>query len=343
MEFARLRAGPRGNACIRALCGTLISEEVGPIADADPITEAVRLAERASHRPVFMPASPTVLLATLGPTSTRPTATHCVSWLSPSVVVNERPIELYVWLPPTSAHSDGWAVSTPDVFLLAHTDPTSLAQRCPAGRLLQLTAPANAAISLREHIDDAPDRLSRRISDSATTHLLPLAWLSWYRLTGLFDVDSRGTTTRREGALPRTLDVQFDGAEHGIPGLPNDVVNWPGDDERPGTPSYLLLPVRARLVHNGFAELTRVLPSLEPGTRIMEIKMRRPRAIDVPATLERLAPLPMIGRLRDLAGYDILVSEQDFGKAVVSKVWRYARDGNLRIDKLNGDTLADLL
>jgi hypothetical protein len=85
------------------------------------------------------------------------------------------------------------------------------------------------------------------------------------------------------------------------------------------------------------------MPPLEIGNRVLEIRVRRRRAIDVPATLSRLAGLPMISRLRDLAGFDVLLSEQDFSKAVVSKIWRYGPDGQPVVDKLGGETLSDVL
>ena len=139
------------------------------------------------------------------------------------------------------------------------------------------------------------------------------------------------------------LDVWFDGADHGVPGLPNEVVTWPSEDLRADTPSYLLLPEGVPFDHSGFVPLSRQRPELEQGSRILEIKVRRRRAIDVPATLHRLARLPMIGRLQEFADFDLLLSEQDFPRAVVSKVWRHGPDGEPILDKLGGDTLSDVL
>ncbi len=144
--------------------------------------------------------------------------------------------------------------------------------------------------------------MSGRIRPSAHTRLLPLSWLAGCQVTGLFDVDGRGGHQVRELADP-TIDVHFDGADHGIPGLPNDVVSWPAEAERSGTPSHLVLPADGRPVHSGFAALSRTMPVLEAGHRLLEIRIRRRHAIDVPATLLRLAGLPMLGRLGDLAGF----------------------------------------
>ncbi len=322
----------------------------------DPIVEAVLRAEHAAARPVFMPASPTVLMATLGPAPTHPVGGHCVSWLPPSVVVNRDGLDLVVWLPPAAAHAGSWEVSSPDLFLLAGPDPDEMAERDVAerdvvgggraGRLLRLRAPAGTAVDLAEHLDLAPPEVARRARDTDSTYLLPLSWLPSCQLTGLFDVDGQGSRTERE-LVRASVDVQFDGAEHGIPGLPNDVVSWPAEAEWAGTPSYLVLPDltnrNGQSIHSGFAALSRSMPALEVGTRVLEIRVRRRRAIDVPATLKRLAGLPMISRLRDLDDFDLLLSEQDFSRAVVSKIWRYGPDGEPVVDKLGGDTLSDVL
>jgi hypothetical protein len=51
----------------------------------------------------------------------------------------------------------------------------------------------------------------------------------------------------------------------------------------------------------------------------------------------------MIGRRQAFAGFDVLLSEQDFSKAVVSQVWRCGPDGEAVVDKLSGDILSDIL
>jgi hypothetical protein len=316
----------------------------GPVEEPiDPIEQAVRLAERTAARPVFMPASPTILLATLRPRPAHLIVAHCVSWLSPSVVVNQDPLELYVWLRPAAGNAERGSVSSPDIFLLADSDPARLADRTRAGHLLRLTAPARTAVDLSKHADQAPTRVRDRILDAGSTHLLALIWIDRYEVTAWFDVDSVGGVTVRRDFVPGTLDVQFEGAEHGIPGLPNDVVHWPGQDQRSDTPSYLLVSEGTAIAHSGFAALSRARPPLRDRQRILEIRVRRRRAIDVPATLDRLGGLPMIKKLRDFAGLDVLLSEQDFGRAVVSKVWRCGPGGEPVVDKLGGETLSDVL
>jgi hypothetical protein len=50
----------------------------------------------------------------------------------------------------------------------------------------------------------------------------------------------------------------------------------------------------------------------------------------------------VVGRLHDFVGLDVLLSESDLAKAVVTKVWRQV-DGRQHVDKLSGQTLEDVL
>ena len=304
----------------RAAIVAAVGESVA-MAMADPIAEAVRLAERAAARPVFMPASPTVLIATLATPTARPPALRMAE-LTPGVTP----------FPPggntacPGCHRPLWSMNgprtstcgclrrppTPRVGRCRHRTPScspaamriELAAGAP-GRILRLTAAAGTAVHLDQHLDLAPPSVSGRVRPGAHTRLLPLSWLAGYQVTGLFDVDGRGGHQARELADP-TIDVQFDGADHGIPGLPNDVVSWPAEVKRSGTPSYLVLPADGRPVHSGFAALSRTMPVLEARYRLLEIRIRRRHAIDVPVTLLRLPDCRRLlalrpGRLRRAA------------------------------------------
>jgi hypothetical protein len=208
-----------------------------------------------------------------------------------------------------------------------------------------VTAPAGVAIDLVEHARDAPDGIRQRLRDSGCTHLLPVAWLADLAVRGRYDVDTRGGVGAGHDVAPAALAVRFEGAEHGVPGLPNEVVHWPDKKLRADAPSYLLLaesgPADA-VVQRGFVALTRQRPELTPGHRLLEVKIRRRRAIDVPATLDRLAGLPVVGRLHDFIGVDVLLSQHDLSRAVVTKIWRQV-DGRQQVDKLSGQTLGDVL
>jgi hypothetical protein len=82
---------------------------------------------------------------------------------------------------------------------------------------------------------------------------------------------------------------------------------------------------------------------MEDGHRLLEVKVRRRRAIDVPATLDSLAGMNIIGRMHDFVGLDLLLPEYDLNKAVVTKIWRNGPGARPIVDKLSGETLYDAL
>jgi hypothetical protein len=133
--------------------------------------------------------------------------------------------------------------------------------------------------------------------------------------------------------------------DHGVPGLPAEVVRWPEEDQRADTPAYLVLPGSERA---GFVALSRTRPELAAGSKVLEVKVRRRRMIDVPATVAAhagSAPATPKGfaEFADFAGEDLLLPAADIARAVVTKVWWYGEDGTPRLGKLDRGTLADHL
>ena len=126
------------------------------------------------------------------------------------------------------------------------------------------------------------------------------------------------------------------------------VVQWPDRRLRGDAPTYLVLPEDPALVavhrkaHHGFLPLSRRRPKVTDGEHLLEVRIRRRGAIDVPATLDKLRGLPVVGRLHDFVGQDLLLSEQEFPHAVVTKVWRTG-ERRRSSDKITGGTLADAL
>jgi hypothetical protein len=271
---------------------------------------------------------------------------HSVPWLPTSPVVNNRPLDLYLWTSLEGGDIDGWGLPSADLFLLAGQDPLRLADRHREGVLLRVSAPAKTVVDLVEHARHVPTPVQQRMLATGATHMLPIAWLSELTVTGRFDLDGDGGISSRREVTSGELAVRFEGAEHGVPGLPNEVVHWPDKKLRADAPSYLVLREDADdddpAFGRGFVALTRKKPALEDGHRVLEVKIRRRRAIDVPATLDRLGGLPVVGRLHDFVGLDVLLSETDLAKAVVTKVWRQV-DGRQHVDKLSGQTLEDVL
>lgn len=306
-----------------------------PVPAVEVLSEPTRLMDSAAP-----PAS--IVLGRVDGTG----APHGVSWLPADPVVNARPIDLYLWTPLATDQIEGWGLPSADLFLLAGQDPLRLAGRRPHGYLLRVRAPENAAVDLLEHAKHAPAGVQQRLLDTGSTHLLPLVWLKDLRVTARFDLDGDGGVRARHDVGAGELAIRFEGADHGVPGLPNEVVHWPDKGQRADAPSYLLIPDTEqdpRVIHRGYVHLSRRKPALEDGHRLLEVKVRRRRAIDVPATLDNLTGLPVVGRMHDFVGLDLLLPEPDLTKAVVTKIWRQGPGARPVVDKLSGETLFDAL
>jgi hypothetical protein len=274
-------------------------------------------------------------------------APHGIPWLPASPAVNAHPMDLYLWTPLTSDQVEAWGLPCADLFLLAGQDPLRLADRRPTGYLLRVRVPAGGAVDLREHTRHAPAAVQQRLADTGNTHLLPLAWLRDMRVTARFDLDGAGGVRARADVGAGELAIRFEGAEHGVTGLPNEVVHWPGKGSRADAPCYLLLPEESAMslsiIHGGYVALYRKKPPLEEGYRLLEVRIRRRRAIDVPATLDSLAGMNIVGRMHDFVGLDLLLPEADLTQAVVTKVWRPGPTGRPVMEKLASPTLYDAL
>jgi hypothetical protein len=274
-------------------------------------------------------------------------ARHGVPWLPASPAVNPRAMDLYLWTPLPGDRSESWTLPSADLFLLAAVDPLRLAQHRPTGYLLRLRVPERAAVELTEHLANAPAGVQERTHGSGSTHLLPLAWLRDLRVTARFDLDGTGGVRARTDISAGELAIRFEGAEHGVPGLPNEVVHWPDRGSRADAPCYLVLPEASRMsleiVHGGFVPLSRQKLAIEEGSRLLEVRIRRRRAIDVPATLDSLGGMAVVGRVHDFVGVDLLLPEADLDKAVVTKIWRRGTGNRVHVDKLGGETLYEAL
>lgn len=274
-------------------------------------------------------------------------APHGIPWLPESPAVNPHPMDLYLWTPLTSDQVEAWGLPSADLFLLAGQDPLRLADRRPTGYLLRVQVPAGGAVDLREHPRQVPAPVQQRLVDTGNTHLLPLAWLRDMRVTARFDLDGAGGVRARTDVGVGELAIRFEGAEHGVTGLPNEVVHWPDKGSRADAPCYLLLPqasaMSLSIIHGGYVALYRKKPAMQEGYRLLEVKVRKRRAVDVPATLDSLAGMNIVGRMHDFVGLDLLLPETDLDKAVVTKIWRNGPTGRPVMEKLSGATLYDAL
>jgi hypothetical protein len=263
---------------------------------------------------------------------------HRISWLPSVPTTNWRAMDLYLWTPLATDHHEAWELPSADLFLLAGQDPLRLADRRRTGYLLRVAVPEETAVDLAEHTREAPPVVRRRVLETGGTHLVPLAWLADLRVTARYDLDGHGGVTARRDIDAGALAIRFEGADHGVPGLPNDVAPWPAKGQRAGLRAYLTVPEgvvhRRQIVHCGYVALTRTKPAVEDGQRVIEVKVRQGRAIDVPATLDRLGGLPVAGRLHDFVGLDLLLPEDELALAVATKAWHTGPTGKPVVDKL---------
>jgi hypothetical protein len=266
-------------------------------------------------------------------------AGHPVSWLPAAPVTNRDELDLFVWTPAALADADGaWPVPTADLFLLAGEDPQRLAARTRTGHLLRVRAAEASAVDLLEHAPAAPAQVQRRILDLGATRLLPLAASRTATVLGRLQLDGAGGIASTVDVPAAPLAIRFEGAEHGVPGLPNEVVAWPAADQRADTPAYLVLPGAAR---DGFVALSRTRPEPTPGHQVLEVKVRRRRVVDIAASLPALATAGA-GQVAGFDGVDLALPASDLARAVVTKVWSFV-DDELALCKLDRGTLADHL
>jgi hypothetical protein len=316
-----------------------ITDTSGTVTITDPggVTEYLSDAERARAAAL---AQPTMAVPMYG--SPTVYGGHGVPWLPPNPVRTKRSMDLYLFTPS----ADEAEVASADLFLLAGADPLRLAEHAGSGYLLRVEVPVEGAVELAEHAGAVPATLKARL-ERGFTHLLPAAWFGDVRVTARYDLDGHGGVAARRDLTPTELSMRFDGAGHGVPGLPNEVVNWPEKGQATAKSlSYLVLPESGRpdadFAERGYVTLLRARPAVEHGTRVLEVKIRHRKAIDVPATLNQLGRLTG-GRLQDFVGLDLLLPVDDLELATVTKVYRPGPGKRPLIEKLTDTTLLDAL
>jgi hypothetical protein len=257
--------------------------------------------------------------------SARGRAPHNLPWLPAVPLTNADPVDLYVWttLPPEHVPSHGLPVA--DVFLLARLDPERLAARQRSGFLLRLSVPHGIVIDPTAYTKRLPARLQYRVRESPDTYLVPLVWLSAVTITACYELDGHGGCAAAWSVDGPALTVWFKGADHGVPGLPTDVVRWPA--RRDIVDAYLMIPddsgwIEARLAtYPGWLPLYRRRPNVAPGYRLLELAVGRRSAIDVPETMASLAGIPVAGlTMNAFAGVDLVLPAREFANTPITRV-----------------------
>jgi hypothetical protein len=225
-------------------------------------------------------------------------------------VLNDDPLELFVWIGRSVSDIYRFGVSTPNLFLLGRRDAEAM--DCEQGTVLRLIVAPGVAVDVSQHLPGVyPEG----------TVLLPLAALEDITTGSLCDA----------GGVPQPIEAAliFDLSHpsHGIDGLPSDVVFWPQARRLASAASYLLLPwerevLRERL-HSfpGWLPLFQRQPEPAPGFLVARLHLSREAAIDVPATLDLLSGVHIIqSGLRRFRGLDLVLPQREFATTMITSL-----------------------
>lgn len=333
----------------------IVAEPIGQVAaDQPPVRPA---AVRPPGRPTAVASGSAVAHLLVAPQQpptrpvTRAAGPHGVAWLPTHPPANERPMDLYVWTdrPPELVLRDG--LPTADLYLLAHAEPRRLASRHGGGRLVRLHLPAATAVDLSEVERVVPATLQHRVREAPDVYLVPLGWLPRATNTAVYDVDHAGAIMGVCPVAGASLRIRFVDADHGVSGLPNEVAWWPTQRSSTAERSCLLLPegptaMGARdIAHLSWLPAWRARPPVPAGHRLCLVSIGRRRAIDVPATLARLAGLSVAQpELSRFAGLDLVLPRREYASTLVSEVYATGPRGrSLPNHPWVGRTLAGIL
>ncbi|QLQ36445.1 hypothetical protein [Micromonospora robiginosa] len=243
-------------------------------------------------------------------------------WLRPGQQVNVTTFEAFVPVTGDLERAAADGVPSAELFLVAHLDPRSAPQRSD---LLRVRVEPGGAIPVQVLRSHVPARLQYLLG-APDTFLLPAGRLDRARVRDGFratDDDGLRAVDGLDGAPLRIRSAPA-GASSG--GLPHDVSRWPAHGTRR---AYALLPERSRGLASGWMPLTRQRPAARAGRLLVEVRVPRGRTVDVEATADALAALPLArgrtARLRQ-AGVDLILTSRSYDRVQVDRVHR-ARDG----------------
>jgi len=295
--------GPEPSRAVRAAPPLTVEVDphIGPEGPSASHRDAARAGEAAApatvtpDRPPDAVASPPAAPSRfidgprLGPAARKDTW-HGVAWLPAQPQVNEEACDLYVecHVDPDRVARDG--LPTPHLFVAAHLDRDRLAARTLSAFLLRLHVGPGAAVDVAASEAEPPEAAAALLED-ADVYLLPAGWLNRCRLVTAYRVDRRGQLAGERRYADAAVTIDSQGAAHGVPGLPDDVVRWPHGPMRSTATRFVTVP-RAGL--GSWRPLHRRRPPVQPGHTLLEIRVGRAQAIDVTATHEALRPLPSV-------------------------------------------------
>ncbi|MER7277824.1 hypothetical protein ABT369_25625 [Dactylosporangium sp. NPDC000244] len=270
----------------------------------------------------------------------RGTPPHGISWLPAQPQANSEEFEVHIACPTTPDRMVTDGVPSPHLFLLGHLDQGGLAARTDAEWLVAVRVGPGGAVDVTASEAVVPDRLRAALGHN-DVYLLPAAWLSRASLLAAYRVTPGGVAPPR-WLTGRPLRIQSQGAEHGVAGLPNEVVRWPQSSLRTTVSCFVVVPESPEPLGT-WLRLHQHRPAPAAGHRLLELRVGRRAAVDVPATattLRRLSALrSRAERLTD-DGVDLLLPAGSYAQTTILREYRYDAGGWQRRPGAEGQTLA---
>ncbi len=214
---------------------------------------------------------------------------HGIYWLADRPKVNAEAVELYVvaGCPPEQAFTTG--VPSPHLYLVGLLAPPDPGRLRTGEYLLRVRVEPGGVVDLSSIDIHVPPVVQLMLSAGGQAYLMPGGLLSRARLTAAYAVSPHGRYARcHEFPDLPPLALRFQGARHGIDGLPDDVPRWP----RHATDiAYALVEDPRDLLARHWLALSSRLPSARAGAFLLRLRVPRRRAIDVVGTARQLVGL----------------------------------------------------
>ncbi len=266
---------------------------------------------------------------------------HGIAWLPPAPLTNSEDFDVYVEcaVEPEQALAQG--VPSDHLFLLGHLGRDRLATRSSAGHLLQVRVRSEGAIDVAACEAAVPRSLVETLRDN-DVYLLPAAWLARCRVVAAIRVDGGTALSGQRFPEPQPLLVRCADADHGVPGLPAEVVRWPRGSLRATATRFATVPDDAPDEPGPWLRLHQQRPAPASGCRLLELRIGRGRAIDVAATAPELARLTHVrSTAAELvaAGLDVLLPAAFYPDTAVLRAFRGDGKSWQRIPVPPGTTL----
>lgn len=261
--------------------------------------------------------------------SWRVAVAHGVPWLPDDPLVNAEPIRLWLSSPAPPGRAAVEGIPTAGLFLVADRDGARVAAANPGTYLLCLGIGAGSAIDLSQ-VAAVPGQ-ARGHTDGGSgapgRFLLPAAWLDQVRLLAGYRVDDDGRPRGRVELPGEPVLLRCTGARHGVDGLPDEAVRWPGS-----TRAWVVLPPAPGGPQGEAVEAWLRRPAVRAGCRLARVRIPAGTAIDVLASTTVLAGLSSVrNRLPELLMDEVdLVLPATSSDQVRADQVRYADGGRWR-------------